>query len=407
MKKNLFFLFLTIITAIAFSACSSDDKEDVRKTKVTLTIGNPSDLDGLSLGTWSVIFTERNTGAKTVLETTTNTLNAELAEGDYEITGENNITYKFQSNSIEGKLYFTNKSVVLIGNTKDVTIESFLKSDYNLSNGGFLIEEIYYTGSVTPEGKTYSGDQYIKLYNNTDKTLYADGLFLAVTQRSSGNSYTYTPDVILDAVPVGAIIVIPGNGTKYPVAAGASFVLTASAVNHKLGNSNSFDLSTANMEWVNVNLTNQPANNPNVDDAKALYDSFVLHNKGLTSIVLGRLDVSQDEFIEKYTYSYSWETVINGVEYKRGPFTIYQIPNKWVMDAVYTSVEGKAIIPVFAPSLDLSWTYCGGFDGDTNRFGKSVQRKVESTTADGRKILKDTNNSKVDFTPNTTPSLSK
>lgn len=407
MKKNAFILILSIIAMAMFSACSDSDSNDVKKTKFTLTISNPSDLENLKLSEWSVIFTERNSGVKTTLSTSSNILEGELPEGDYEMIGENAISYTFQNETVDGKLYFTNKSIVLVGITTDLTTNAFLKSEYNLANGGFVIEEVYYTGSVTPEGKAYSGDQYIKLYNNTDKTLYADGLFLAITQRNTSNTYTYIPEIIQDKVPVSGIIIVPGDGTKYPVAAGASFVITASAVNHKLGNANSFDLSKANLEWVNANLTQQPANNPNVDDAIALYSNFILHNRGLTSVIMGRLNVTQAAYLEKYTYVYKWKAVINGVEYERGPLTIYQIPNEWVMDAVYTSVEGKALAPVFSPSLDLSWTYCGLFDGDTNRFGKSVQRKVESTTADGRRILQDTNNSRVDFTPNAIPSLSK
>ncbi|MBO4844431.1 MAG: DUF4876 domain-containing protein [Bacteroidales bacterium] len=52
-------------------------------------------------------------------------------------------------------------------------------------------------------------------------------------------------------------------------------------------------------------------------------------------------------------------------------------------------------------AFDSGWTYCGEFDGDTSRFGKSVLRK----TAD--KKLVDTNNSTNDFTPNATPSLAE
>ena len=52
---------------------------------------------------------------------------------------------------------------------------------------------------------------------------------------------------------------------------------------------------------------------------------------------------------------------------------------------------------VTAPSLDLGWTYCGSVDQDASRYGKSVRRKVASTTADGIVLLQDTNNSAADF----------
>jgi hypothetical protein len=55
--------------------------------------------------------------------------------------------------------------------------------------------------------------------------------------------------------------------------------------------------------------------------------------------------------------------------------------------------------------LDKGWTYCGKVDSDATRYGKSVRRKALSTTSNGKKILKDTNNSTLDFSPEAKPSL--
>lgn len=405
MKTKLLTLILLVFCTTGFFSCSDDD-EDVKTTEVTLSITNPTDLENLTVGKWTITFTERNTGKKYAFETETSTLKVTVPEGDYEIVGENPITYTFQGSTAEGKLYFINKSSIVVGETVSLTATAFPKTDY-AGDGGFVIEEVFYTGSGTPEGKSYLGDIYIKLYNNTDKLLYADGIFLATTQRNTSSTNVYIPEILDKYVPVSGIIVIPGDGTKYPVQPGKSFILAASAVNHKEGNSNSFDLTIADMEWRNEHLVNQPANNPNVPDAILLYNFFSTHHAGLTSIIMGRFEVSQTEFLEKYIYEHSWKMVVNGVEYERGPFLDYKIPNEWVMDAVYTSVEGKAEAPVFAPTIDMGWTYCGSSFGDVERYGKSVRRKVESTTTDGRKILQDTNNSAVDFIPNSTPSLTE
>ncbi|MDR0750828.1 MAG: DUF4876 domain-containing protein [Tannerellaceae bacterium] len=405
MKTKLSTLILLVFCTTGFFSCNDDD-EEVKTTEVTLSIANPTDLEDLKVSKWAVTFTERNTNKTYALETESNTLSVTVPEGDYEIAGENFVTYTFMGNTVNGKLYFINKSNIVTGETVSIAASSFPKSEYE-GEGGFVIEEIFYTGSGTPEGKSYLGDIYIKLYNNTDKPLYADGLFLATTQRNTSISYTYIPEILDKYVPVNGIIVIPGDGTKYPVQPGKSFILAASAVNHKEGNSNSFDLTIADMEWRNEHLANQPANNPNVPDAILLYNFFTTHHAGLSSVIMGRIEVSQTEFLGKYIYEYSWKMVFNGVEYERGPFLDYKIPNEWVMDAVYTSVEGETEAPVFAPSIDMGWTYCGSSFGDTERFGKSVRRKVESTTTDGREILQDTNNSAVDFIPNATPSLAK
>lgn len=409
--RTRFQFFIALVCTFTLLYACNDDEHDVKKTNITLTIANPADLvnfENLKLGNWTVTFAERNTGKQESFNLEDNTLIATLPEGDYRISGERPITYDFAGKEQSGKLYFSEESKVIIGEAISITANAFPQTEYIGKDGGFVIQEVFYVGTATPEGKAYKGDKYIKLYNNTDKTLYADGLFIAVTQRNSAIAYTYTPDIIDKAVPVSNIILIPGDGTTYPVEPGKSFVLAESAVDHTKENVNSVDLSTkVNMEWANPHLLNQPANNPNIPDATLVYNFFSLHMNGLTSILIGRLEVSQEQYLKDYVYEYSWKTIINGKEYERGPFSDYKIPNEWVMDAVYTSVEGKAEVPVFSPSIDMGWTYCGAYFNDVERFGKSVIRKVLYTAADGREVLMDTNNSAKDFTPNSKPSLLK
>lgn len=406
MKAKLSILLLAVVCCFTFFACSDNDDENVKMITLTLNISEPTNLVDLKLSTWEITFKERNTGKTYTEKTETSTLVISLPQGDYEVTGKNPSTYTFDGITTSTVLYFTQKSLVLTNESTSSTQTSFPQTEYTGTDGGFVIEEIFYTGTQTPEGKQYLGDQYIKLYNNSDKTLYADGLFLAITDRTSSITYTYTPEILDTAVPVSGIIIVPGDGKSYPVAPGKSFVFAASAVNHKESNANSFDMQNADMEWHNEALKNQPADNPNVTNAISFYDSFTLHSQGLNSLIMGRLEVSQDKYLEDYTYEYSWKGIINGKEYERGPFVIYKIPNEWIMDAVYTSVEGKAEKRVMSPSLDLSWTHCGASFGDVERFGKSVIRKVASSV-DGRNILQDTNNSSVDFSADSTPSLSK
>ncbi|MFR9165359.1 MAG: DUF4876 domain-containing protein [Dysgonomonas sp.] len=406
MKAKLFTLIVLALCVTGFYSCEDDDK-DVKKTEVTLNIEKPEGYYSFNLKSWKVTLTEMNSGRSYKAEGETNIFTMIIPEGDYSILAQGTAYYQMEENSEvkEGEFRVAQKSLIAVGERKDFTLKSLIKPAYE-GDGGFVIEEIYYTGSVTPEGKQYSGDKYIKLYNNTDKTLYADGLFIATTMLNTGIAYTYIPDIVDKFVPVdGIIIIIPGNGTQYPVEPGKSFILTESAVNHKEGNLNSVDLSKANMEWVNPNLINQPADNPNVPNAKDYIGNFLLHNSGLTSMIIGRLEVSEADYLTDYVYEYYWKTIINGVEYQRGPFQDFKIPNEWVMDAVYTSVEGRNLRSVFSYTIDMDWTYCGSYFGDKDRYGKSVRRKVLEEAKDGRKVLQDTNNSRSDFTPNATPSL--
>ena len=65
--------------------------------------------------------------------------------------------------------------------------------------------------------RQYSGDQYIKIYNNSDSVLYADGLVILESAFNTAQQYEYTPDIMSQAMAVQCVYVIPGNGKDYPV----------------------------------------------------------------------------------------------------------------------------------------------------------------------------------------------
>lgn len=82
-----------------------------------------------------------------------------------------------------------------------------------------------------------------------------------------------------------------------------------------------------------------------------------------------------------------------------------KIPNEWVTDVVNLSVKDSFQWIVTSPALDMGWTSVAAFEGDQNRFGKSVRRKIIGKSANGKNIYKDTNNSTVDFDHGVKPSL--
>ena len=85
--------------------------------------------------------------------------------------------------------------------------------------------------------------------------------------------------------------------------------------------------------------------------------------------------------------------------------TAYKVPNEWIIEAVNTSVQSEYVWNVTAPSLDRGWTHCGTIDHDKTRYFKSVRRKMLYLTRDGRRVLKDTNDSSADFNTECVPSL--
>ncbi len=102
--------------------------------------------------------------------------------------------------------------------------------------GTFVIKEVYYTGSETPEGDTYFRDQFIEIYNNTDELLYADGLYVASIYGASGQINPNTEPTPFqddqDAAYASNVWRVPGGGTDVPVEPGESLVIAQHAIDH-------------------------------------------------------------------------------------------------------------------------------------------------------------------------------
>lgn len=399
MKIKLLPIYLTIAVMALLQSCSKDDdNEGSKQTALTLTLVNPEGLSGVAVSDLSVSFKERNTGKVTQSKATANTLPVALAEGSYEISIDGKIKYTADGKTVEASVSGYKESVVITGGSAAVSLNLFLKT----TQSDFVIEEVFFTGTRTPEGKQYLGDKYFKIHNNTDKVLYADGLMIAQSEFMTTDKQEYTPNIMAQSFAVSAVAVVPGNGTTYPIAPGEFFVIAEDAINHKEYNSGSMDLRTAAFEFYTEDADD--VDNPAVPNMENLFSSMVIHNRGFKSFVIARLPITKAKYLKDYTYDYEYNLVIGGENYPMGE-SVYSIPNAWIIDAVNLSVESEFQWIVTAPSLDMGWTYCGKVDSDATRYGKSVRRKTLSTTSNGKKILKDTNNSTVDFSPEVKPSL--
>ena len=421
MKKYFYALCMLLACGSTFVACSDDDdpvivepkpetKPAIQHVNLTLNFTAPADLakNEPSVAIESLTLKEINTGVTTPVvvkgsrgEGASITVN--VPEGLYTIDMEGVITYNLNGKATYSKLraFKENVTVTVATAASPVGVEGSL---YN-EDAGFVIAEIYFTGSATPEGKQYSGDQYFRIYNNSNVELCANGLTIAESEFLTVDKQEYTPNVMNEAFATGAIYRIPVDGEKIMVKPGESLLLVDNAINHKNACSTSFDLSKADFEWFdkNDNPNFQDVDNDKVPNLEKIYcytkTIWGLHNRGFKSYVLARLGDSEAEqltaeaFLKDYKYDYSYEFVYPGgvIPMKK---SAYKIPNKWVIDAVNLSVESEFKWIVTAPSLDKGWSFCGKVDKDKTRYNKSVRRKVLSG-----KVLQDTNDSAVDFLP--------
>ena len=399
MKKTVQLLLLLVIAGVMMS-CNKDPEEVTVKT----TIEMPIDLNNVVLTNVKCSFTniERAEASRTVEKTFTTSqssydVESVLEEGSYNVEVTGTITYDVAGTTATGniKAVRNNVSISVAQNTISVAT--------NIFNGkaGFVIEEIFFTGTTTPEGKQYSNDQYFKITNNSDEVLYADGLAIVESEFLTVSKYDYTPDIMNEAMSIDAIYCIPGSGSEHPVQPGESVTIALNAINHLDANPNSINLSNVDFEFYDEssNPNFQDVDNPSVTNLDKWYcytaSYFSLHNRGFKSYALVKPEVSKEDFLANYYYEANY--LLMG-EYEMTA-ECYKVPNSWVIDAVNLSVESEFQWIVTSPVLDAGWTHCGTIDHDDTRYNKAVIRKTQGSK------LADTNNSTDDFNSEVRPSL--
>ncbi|WP_075344354.1 DUF4876 domain-containing protein [Tenacibaculum agarivorans] len=399
MKYIKHFLLL-VLTAVVFTACSEDPIVVVKTTNATINLLDPSESVKITeFSNVTITLTELNTQEKVVEKIVGKTIELELNQGSYEIAVNGMIKYDLNGESQEGSIGAFISELNFVSDIQAADVQLSLKS----FSKDFVIEEIFFTGSLTPDGSTYGGDKYFKIHNNTDSVLYADGLLLVQSRFLTTDRQDYTPNVMPEAFTIKSMIQLPGSGTEYPVEAGKSLIIALDGINHVENNSNSIDLSSADFEIFYTTLGD--VDSPAVPNAINVLDNIIPHSRGFDSYAIARFPdgVTSANYITDYKYDYEWLFVFGTISIPQDE-TDYKLPNEWILDAVNLSVESEFQWVITDASLDSGYTYCGKVDRDDTRFGKSVRRKVLQE-ANGVRLLQDTNNSAVDFTPEASLSL--
>ena len=408
MKKNLILsMMMLAVMSTSFVSCSSDDDPVIVKNG-TVTLEMPINVTDVVLKSFEGTATDVQTGKAVTLPTPVKDGNnyvitiPEIEEGNYNIAAKGAIS--FLKDGIAGTTDFevTNTNVPLSekSNSLKLAVNSFQ------AEGGFVISEIFFTGTTTPENKPYSNDQYMVITNNSDVTLYADSIAILQSEFLTNDKQDYTPDLMSSDFSVNFVFMIPGSGTTVPVAPGQSLLVAINAINHVENNPNSFDLSGADYEFFdessNPNYTDVDGTAKNLDrwyTYSATVTSF--HNRGFKSYAIAKMKTDKDTWLKDYAYTADYVFTFNEYSFPMSTDT-YRVPNDWILDAVNLSVESEFQWIVTSSALDAGWTYCGKVDKDPERFNKAVIRKQD---ANGKYI--DTNNSTNDFNAEVKPSMMK
>ncbi|AZA90812.1 Uncharacterised protein [Chryseobacterium nakagawai] len=401
MKKRVLLLSLAAMMATTFTvtSCTSDDFGATTTQNGVLTL-NFSGENISSYKSLDLEIREVNTGAvrrETIKNV--NTYSLPLPYGSYKITVNGGVISGNEEVSV-GAMAQTDIALAATNLTIPIIIKKF--------HDDFIIEEVFFTGIKTVEGKNYNSGRYFKLTNNTKEVLFADRLIIGQSEFLTVEDKNPTPYNANLSFPVKAVMVLPGSGTEYPVQPGDFIVIADNAINHKAQTSTAYDLHNANFEYPSNNPALGQVDNPSVPNAKVIYSQmnfnmFFLHDRGFESYVIARFpfDENEESFLNKNKYDYTYINSAGGVTSK----SAYSIPNSWIIDGVNNSISSKFAHTLTSASIDGGWTSVGTIDKDPTRFGKSVRRKVNGQMTNGKNLYLDTNNSSNDFVKDAQPSL--
>ena len=393
MKK---ILITVMAAAAALSITSCDPSENTVSAVSANVIIDESGLEsGVSVETYVVTFTNAYTGLRVVAGSENGIATAdELTPGLYNIL--------VSGQYVDGTVY------IISGSATDVNISS---DGQNITiavaateQSALIFKEIYYAGSGGDF--MYMRDQFYEIYNNSDETVYVDGLCIAETIFADGTftvRYQYpieNPDYYVFVN--NTIWQIPGSGTDYPVAPGESIVIAQWGTDHTVeslsqGNSK-VDLSGADFEALEG--ATEAFDGTVITDNAAINMIAVVNPKGYTTPQWLTSTSGSQYIIFKPTEALRTSDFLVATNDETTMSTALEIPISEVIDAVQAVSGPERLNFLGLPTLLDAGTIW--VDSPGSYTGQSISRKILNTE-NGINIYQDTNNTSDDFEVNDTP----
>jgi len=408
------FIYISIIAvATILTSCQQELQQLLDENpylegskKLNITLVYPQGYESENNGGAEITISNPSNGAIYKLQTNSQgKATIDLQYGFYRLSASDKGT------PVSGAIPIFNKSI------DQVRLTDTLKGDLNLSvelilsySGQLIIKELYYSGCVGPDSKTYSYDKYAILYNNSDEVAYLDSVCFATVDPynapTSQTPWSYVAangqTVIRDSIPiVEAVWQFPGNGKSHPLQPGEQAVVAINAaIDNTILRPNSVNLNipgywvTYNQRYTNASY--HPSPGPNLANhwldllwKQGTSTAFVLSNTS-PAVVIFRIPVSGAQAF-----------VNDPANRKRKPGSssaneYVMIPSAWMLDGV-ECFDRDTKFKRLPGSVDSGYALLG--DGDRN-IGKTLHRKVDalaSQKAGGRIVYMDTNNSNNDF----------
>jgi len=380
MKK---FLFFASIAAIALLSCTDSKPNIVKEIKVNIQANLPA--GETAPDKYAVQFINYNDNY--LVETTAGPdgkVSAALIPGIYTI-------------SVKGEVPAA--SLIYNGSLVNITIlnDASYTIEMRIAGAGALVfKELYYCGSRTPANTTYFRDQFYEIYNNSEAEIYVDGLCIAIlyTNLASANLPTWDIANQDDYVFLYQAWLLPGDGTEYPLQPGESIIVCQWATDHTVStlNPNSLDLSSCEYEAIIPGVTNAIMTDGPPINMELVFNSQANMLQWLTTVNGAAFAIffpdGKVDFVNHITQV--------GLTARGIP-----VPLSMIIDAVELVTNAASVQLKRIPTvLDAGAIFVSG-----QYVQESVSRKIRGTSADGRLIYQDTNNSTDDFEVQTTPMI--
>ena len=385
MKKNFRFLALAGVMSLSlgFTACEDDEEKAESTIKSTLNI-SPDVADAISakdikaLAGAKVTFT--NVNSKDVYTFDVPELDADgslsldvnVPVGTYDISMEKDV---------DGKIIFLRQQNVIIKSENQQIEAKIIATVANSSDYQFIFSELFFNGERNG-GRMMHPDQFMVLYNPTDKVLYADGLAVGNTMQASCREKESWYDEFYGKglVPVDGFIVIPGSGYDVPVKPHDKIVIAFTAINHTATEGknpivkrdttfaadgsvesikvdtlgwdgytyeNAIDLSGADYEIYDPQLYTSDVDNPKVPNVREIYPAqnevngggggFYQHPRGYYNAFIFKLKNGNQETLDEFFAEHSSTATVQDKENNNVEIQMLSVPASMILDGIATS----------------------------------------------------------------------
>lgn len=387
------YYYLSPVILLAFAACNDNEQQSCT---VTVRVIPPAMDTEVSFEDIKVTLTNKAQGTTySALCSTEGVASLQVEYGEYTVA----VHYQTPSGIIySGRI----ESLSLLPEQ----VETLQPVELHLTQSpthAIVIKEIFYAGHTLELGIRYLADQYITLYNNSDATIYLDGLCVGMVDPANSTESPWMKYTNMERIPISSFTwQFPGSGTEYPLLPGKETTIATNAVDHTSGEYNhpsAIDLSTADWAFWDAALDLQSIN-PGVkplnliSNLNPMMGGYNFPATGATIIVF-RMEDAENYINNPANKELRPEATNQDRRY-------LMIPKEWILDCVECIENPTLPSPKRVPAeLDNGSIYIpeGIYSGYS-----VIRKKAPGQT--GQTIYQDTNNSTEDMEIST-PTLKK